>query len=641
MASPPAFAFDTAGLPDLGSYLLVYPEQVVNGLAEDFSYAEVVDYVSDTVLTVTTRGNLSFTYDVSSAALGFQRVSQEEYNDPAELGTYLRKAVLVRVNRMHYYRLGRSYAFASSTLNVRTSRGATDCGVMEVVSVEAPLAMLLFHQDIPMGAMFNGEMQAMHELIITRLVRDPSLGVAVVSTVAEALEGFAPVPAVLILEWCDPCSGMVALCGLDNVMRLVRYAGLPVPSGVSVGANFCDDPAHRPKTAGACDDEDFLSPNIKYTWKRRTDRDGHSTRKGNATSQVSFDDLDELLAAHRDTADGRRDIPGLEEHMGAQVTVPDAKPNKYTFDPSPSQRLAFKAMYSHRLPPGRVMSLLRKWAANTRIGFIAYPALLVRLYDFQFGYTGGLSVAHFRPRTAADLVALHQATEIDMSNFSEHTSKLPKADTVETLADLRACVNKLQEFFTENGSPLARHLVAATVKFLEDFSTSSSSTQRNLKSIVVWIDQTYQLYRYELGQDLERPHGYGNRHKTIYARLDKRHPDLQDVFRENDSDKVDTLCSKRGHDDDAKKAKRQKQDANGNDRDAASKDWFGLVPKAANGKTICARFLSNKGCPSTIKGKCDNQHRVHVWPTQPLDDALIGVITKLWGGVNPLVPKRV
>ena len=169
--------------------------------------------------------------------------------------------------------------------------------------------------------------------------------------------------------------------------------------------------------------------------------------------------------------------------MGVQTAAPEAKPNKYSFDPSASQQLVFKAMYNQDIGRARTSSLLGRWAANTKIGFLAYPALLNRVYDFRFGF-GGLSIAHFCPRTPADLISLHGSTTIDMSNFSQHTAKLLAPDKVESLSDLRSCVGKLHEFFNENGSPLARHLLSATTKFLEGFSTSVASTQRYLPCLV-------------------------------------------------------------------------------------------------------------------------------------------------------------
>ena len=84
---------------------------------------------------------------------------------------------------------------------------------------------------------------------------------------------------------------------------------------------------------------------------------------------------------------------------------------------------------------------------------------------------------------------------------------------------------------------------------------------------------------------------------------------------------------------------RKDGDTKGAERDTPR--WFTLVPKAANSKPRCARYLSTKGCPSTRKGKCTNDDRIHAWPTKLLDDAVTAAITKHWGGVNDSVPKLV
>ena len=97
-----------------------------------------------TEITVTSRGNLAFTFDASSARLAFQRVSAEEYAHSDLLGTYVRKAVLLRHNGVYYYGQVRSYNFTAGTLNVRTSIGPIDAPLLAVVPVDAPLVMLLF-----------------------------------------------------------------------------------------------------------------------------------------------------------------------------------------------------------------------------------------------------------------------------------------------------------------------------------------------------------------------------------------------------------------------------------------------------------------------------------------------------------------
>ena len=129
-----------------------------------------------------------------------------------------------------------------------------------------------------------------------------------------------------------------------------------------------------------------------------------------------------------------------------------------------------------------------------------------------------------------------------------------------------------------------------------------ASTQRYLPCLVTWIDQTFQQFRYGLSQDLENPLGYGNQHKKAYLRLDKRHPDLQDDFREIDAKNV-ARSLKRESDDDNPKRKRQRKDDDAKGAERDTPQWFTLMPKAANGKPRCARYLLNKGCPSTRKGK--------------------------------------
>jgi len=638
MGSPPAFAFDTSGLPGLGAYLLVYPEQVDCDVIDEPTYAMVVNFVSATVVSVTTQGNLSFTFDVSSSILAFQRVSVEEYGHVAALGSYVRKAVLLRHRGVYHYGQVRGYDFGSGTLSVRTSIGLLNIEPASLVPVDAPLAMLLFEYNFPAGSVTTQALDAMHDLITLRIVGDAAAGVVAVNDVAEALNGFAPEPGSLVLEWCDPGTGIVAQCGLDHVMRYVCYDGCAVPNNVVLGSNFCDDPAHRPNPDRTRDDaEDFLSPRIKYNGKRRHDRITPPSSKGDTPTLDAFGDLDELLRLHAGMSERLRAAPDLRDYMGAQLAVSDPKPNKFTFDPSAGQQLVFKAMYARPLHQARAICLLEKWAANTRIGFLAYPALLVRLYDFRFGF-GGLSIAHFCPRTAADLVSLHGSASIDMSNFSPHTAKLPGPDPVESLSDLRSCVDKLQEFFFENGSPHAHHLMSLTSKFLQEFSTSASSTKRHLKCIVTWINQTFQLYRYELSQDLESPNGYSNRHKKIYLRLNKRHPDLQEEFHEIDGEK-DEPCLQPGASAEVTAPKKpRKEDDPKAPREVPS--WYASIPRTKGGKSLCARFLSVKGCPSAVQGKCMSSNRVHAWPTKPLDDALVAAITKQWGSLHASVPTR-
>ena len=71
MAITSTAPFNANGLPAVGAYLLVYPEQVDCGAIDEPTYAVVDHHVSPTKVTVTLRGNLAFTFDASSAILAF------------------------------------------------------------------------------------------------------------------------------------------------------------------------------------------------------------------------------------------------------------------------------------------------------------------------------------------------------------------------------------------------------------------------------------------------------------------------------------------------------------------------------------------------------------------------------------------
>ena len=58
-----------------------------------------------------------------------------------------------------------------------------------------------------------------------------------------------------------------------------------------------------------------------------------------------------------------------------------------------------------------------------------------------------------------------------------------------------------------------------------------------------------------------------------------------------------------------------------------------------NGKQICLRNLSVRGCFSKDPVKCTAEDRTHHVPTEPLPAAVVKHMTDKWGGVSPKFPQ--
>jgi len=180
-------------------------------------------------------------------------VTATEFNR-SNIGSWVRMEVVCNIDGKLVYGQVRDYNYKADTLAVQTSHGMVDYAQEHMVNVDGALAMLLYESKVPSAEMSIVEMRKNHVLIVERILGDSATGVEPISAFDDILEGIARVPTVEWVEWCEPLTGCVVKCGLDHVVRFMRYHNQDVPDDLILGSSFCDDPVMRakPTCCGFC-----------------------------------------------------------------------------------------------------------------------------------------------------------------------------------------------------------------------------------------------------------------------------------------------------------------------------------------------------------------------------------------------------
>ncbi|GLD96200.1 hypothetical protein PINS_up004878 [Pythium insidiosum] len=175
----------------------------------------------------------------------------------------------------------------------------------------------------------------------------------------------------------------------------------------------------------------------------------------------------------------------------------DAKSTRATFRPAPSQRRAHSLIYDATASGKSPHDFLKSLLAHAAVEFAPHPAVLVRLYDFQFGVLG-LSIMHLvqldnTEKMAWVMATKEKGTKVNMQNFSPAVD-LPPLSTCLTLQLIRKALSGLQVFCEAFGSRTTCKLVQNLQDTVQKMTELSLWDADDLKFLVYWIDSMLERY---------------------------------------------------------------------------------------------------------------------------------------------------
>ncbi|KAE9300026.1 hypothetical protein PF008_g23105 [Phytophthora fragariae] len=269
-----------------------------------------------------------------------------------------------------------------------------------------------------------------------------------------------------------------------------------------------------------------------------------------------------------------------------------------------------------------------KSVANAELLIWAYPGVAMRAYDLQFG-SRGLSFLHFTP--VDHLVRLKRQREnfVNMSDFSISAKFLPAADP-SSWDDILAGAIGFQQYCAVMCDRVTQQLATTLYNFIGALKSRKLWPQDMLLTLVLWIDSQLEQYRNAVAADGVT--GTATR-SLISSRFTpdnlEQHGLLLTAQRENmEAMTLPTPCNTTRSDEQPRPPRPQRH---GNNK-------MRKVPEAIriprqDGKEVCLKFLSKRGCPSSDPNVIDYASRVHFFPAA-LSEKLKGYIRNRFGGIN-------
>ncbi|KAJ0396295.1 hypothetical protein ATCC90586_003925 [Pythium insidiosum] len=174
------------------------------------------------------------------------------------------------------------------------------------------------------------------------------------------------------------------------------------------------------------------------------------------------------------------------------------------FSTTPLQRRAHALLYDTAVTGTSPQEFVKSLLAHGLVGFAPHPAVLSRLYDFQFGILG-LSIMHLLQLDPTEkmewvLSTKARATKVNMQNFSRAVD-LPPVTMPATMDQIMKALAGLKVYCDAFGSSLTCRLVQALHTATRDTLGLEFWEAADLKYLIYWIDSMLERYSIAVGND--------------------------------------------------------------------------------------------------------------------------------------------
>lgn len=610
------------------------------------------------------------------------------------LGTWLRQSVCTKVDGQFCY--GQVTGYSDGRLTLSTMSGPLETNSDAVCGTIYPVvAMVMGYHQFPVGEWTYERLSTIHDAIMDRLLKPatPDMQQAQL-TLAELMHEILPEVSPgfdRVCRWTDSQTGKSTFLSVQHVVDYVYYVDgqKPVPrqlqgvfsssfsdvlspevtrpsntSATRIGerrstatnassffdvlevdddAEEADEEASLARTILAQPRSDTRGPRVDF--ERRSQHSQHRVTSNEpplrftqpapaqetSLNRISAEPMAELEIRDLIRTHKPHLLPfhlatcGTKRPTMADVETPAAKRSKYSFQPFSEQRRVHELItgdvHTGKSPAEFVESLV------SSSDLWAYPGVATRAYDFQFG-SRGLSFLHFTP--VDHLLRLRRQREsfINMSDYSVSAKFTPAPDP-SSWEDVLAGANGFQKYCSERCDLVTQNLATSLYSFVAKLKTREMWPRSMLLTLVLWIDAQLERYRCAVAIDAETASfsrhaiasSFTPNNVELHGLLLTEQRNQDDVERHGSGDLSNIAGA----------SSRQSRPQRSNPRKEVS-DNYPPIP-VQEGKEVCLKFLSKRGCPSSDPNTCIYANRAHFFPAA-ISNQLRSLLRKKFGGVH-------
>ncbi|RLN87954.1 hypothetical protein BBJ28_00027189, partial [Nothophytophthora sp. Chile5] len=495
-----------------------------------------------------------------------------------------------------------------------------------------------------------------------------------------------PSPSDLI-HWIDPSDGDKRQFKLQHAVDYAYFIdGNSGTAPNNVGESFCREPARRRSATKAQartvrytgttsshpshmaifnhqeDDDHFLDEDERADPPTQLADATLPTLGGNKRSRdgdvnVFPSNRRARLSANDDSAQGDKEImnrladrPDLLRHylnivlqtpLPSGATLPQAlaeprsassfggeeRATKYSFVPSGHQRRIHSSITSDAHQGKHPATFVDGLINSHAVLFKPLPAVLTRVYDFQFGLRR-LSLLHFQPFGDEAKVEWLAAGGTNLHNFAASVDAAP-ATRARSIADVVAAAQSLAVYGAEYFNSSVRSILSALVTLLQRLASFQEWAEPDLAHLVHWVNAALERYRTSI------EHGV-NDSTTVSQVFSLDNVQLQNLLRLVQERRLHRLQALLEPTLRTPALYGPPRDQTGTGRvmreRRIAQEVTELIPEQ-NGKQLCLRYLSVKGCKTSKDSGCYSG-RGHFVPSQ-LHSRVKDLIRTRFGGLKP------
>jgi hypothetical protein len=356
-----------------------------------------------------------------------------------------------------------------------------------------------------------------------------------------------------------------------------------------------------------------------------TDDEGKSNAAPTEQADIDAVRLQNRLLRKR-TRDDETPSPDLFLQDGDEIQAFEPRFDNHasSFRPSQVEQQVHSAIVHPNLQGKNAQAVLESAQQGPRTKFLASPPVLRAAYDMSFGIRG-LSLMHFR----RFYETFDSQTTTGLGNMTKfgRSNTLQPATPPASIAEILDAFDTLLHFAKGFYNTTAYNFFKAGARFMEKYAALTRPDLATCAMLVFWINSKFGKFRSEVvTSDLRTAALVGQ----AFVRNDDH---LMELLQSQQDRRVAALLApKPGRPASIHRPGPTREQRNSKSS-AVPRELTALLPKQ-EGKTLCMRYLSKKGCSGPNPGQCFDPNRAHFKPLALPADAK-SFIDKNFFGLAP------
>ncbi|KAF4131894.1 hypothetical protein GN958_ATG18927 [Phytophthora infestans] len=220
---------------------------------------------------------------------------------------------------------------------------------------------------------------------------------------------------------------------------------------------------------------------------------------------------------------------------------------------------------------------------------------------------------------------------INMSDFSV-SAKFSAAPDPSSWEDVLAGANGFQQYCIAHCDTVTQHLGTALYNFVVELKARQLWPHDMLLTLVLWIDAQLERYRSAVIRDIDAA---SSTRFMIPAQFTPSNVELHGLLLAEQRNQFDAIRQSSGNhatqtSNTSRQPRSQRNTANSTKKEPS--DNYSPLPQQ-DGKEVCLKFISKKGCPSGDQNVCIFASRAHFYPAA-ISDQLRNYLRRKFGGVH-------